>query len=55
MFGLPIPEDLDGRVLKEIFKKDSKPTCKEGHNLPEGRRKKRIGERIRTFKVLDRM
>lgn len=25
IFGLPIPQDIDGRVLTEIFKSDSEP------------------------------
>lgn len=28
LFGLPIPEDVDGRVLEEIFKEDSEPAKK---------------------------
>ena len=29
MFDLPIPEDMDGKVLKEIFKEDSEPVQRE--------------------------
>ncbi|MGV9141462.1 MAG: hypothetical protein ACOC1X_00830 [Promethearchaeota archaeon] len=29
MFGLSIPSDMDGRVLKEIFRKDSEPSKRE--------------------------
>ena len=29
MFGLPVPKDMDGRVLTEIFKKESEPGQRE--------------------------
>jgi predicted AlkP superfamily phosphohydrolase/phosphomutase len=29
MFGLPVPDDMDGRVLKEIFKEGSEPAQRE--------------------------
>ena len=29
IFGIPIPKDMDGRVLKEIFKEDSELAKKE--------------------------
>ncbi|MFC1938097.1 hypothetical protein ACFLWH_00325 [Chloroflexota bacterium] len=29
MFGLPVPKDIDGRVLTEIFKKENGPGQRE--------------------------
>lgn len=28
LFNIPIPEDIDGRVLKEIFKENSEPAVR---------------------------
>ena len=41
MFGLPIPRDVDGRILKEIFKDNAKIQKNE---------KKRIEEKINALK-----
>jgi len=38
IFGLPIPKDMDGRVLKEIFREDSEPGKREvKYKEPESR------------------
>ncbi|MFQ6067067.1 MAG: alkaline phosphatase family protein [bacterium] len=66
LFELPVPEDMDGRVLKEIFKKDSelakkevlyrKAEAKKKEKKPEvftKEEEERIKERLRGLGYLD--
>ncbi len=40
MFGLPVPDDIDGRVLTEIFKPDSEPAMKQVNYRATGKKQK---------------
>jgi len=52
MFGVPIPKDMDGRVLKEIFKGDLAMQEIKYQELEENRRiKKRIKELKRSGRI----
>jgi predicted AlkP superfamily phosphohydrolase/phosphomutase len=50
LFGLPIPKDMDGRVLKEVFEEDSALAKKE-IEYQELDEKIRVREKIRELKV----
>lgn len=49
IFGLPVPKDMDGRVLKEIFKEDSEMR-KRPIEYQDVNEKKRIKKSIRELK-----
>ncbi len=49
MFGLPIPDDIDGRVLTEMFKPDSEPARKEITYKATGEKRK-VKEKIGRLK-----
>lgn len=51
IFGLPIPNDMDGRVLKEIFKKSSSIGQKKVQYYKVDEEKKRIKQIIRHLKL----
>ncbi len=54
MFNLPIPKDMDGRVLKEIFKKDSELGKREV--VYEGEKEgRKIKEQIKKLKSMGRI
>jgi len=50
MFGLWIPDDIDGRVLKEIFKEDSEPAKREIKYQRMSKEKEKIREKIEKLK-----
>ncbi|MHC1635950.1 MAG: alkaline phosphatase family protein [Candidatus Methanospirareceae archaeon] len=50
IFDVPIPRDMDGRVLKEIFKEDSE-LAKKPIRYEEDREKEKVRERIKTLKM----
>lgn len=50
IFGIPIPKDMDGRVLKEVFEEDS-ALAKREIEYQEVDEKARIRERIRELKA----
>ncbi len=55
IFGLAIPDYMDGRVLKEIFREDSKPARKEiiyQETLPED---DKIRDRIKKLRKLGKL
>lgn len=54
MFGMPIPRDMDGKVLKEIFKDDSLIARRE-IKYKEVNEKERIREGIRELKRLGKI
>jgi predicted AlkP superfamily phosphohydrolase/phosphomutase len=54
MFGIPIPRDMDGRVLKEIFKDDSKLAGREV-KYQEIKGKNILKERIKELKKVGRI
>jgi predicted AlkP superfamily phosphohydrolase/phosphomutase len=49
VFSAPIPKDIDGRVLKEIFEEDSEPAKREIIYQEVGE-KERVKERIKELK-----
>jgi len=49
MFGLPIPDDIDGRVLAEIFKPDSDP-ARRGVTYKATGEKRKVKEKIGRLK-----
>lgn len=54
LFGIPIPQDMDGKVLKEIFKPNSEPARREikYHKVNE---KEQIKQRIAALKEMQRI
>jgi len=54
IFGIPIPKDMDGRVLKEMFKEDS-ALAKREVEYQEVDEKARVRERIRDLKAQDKI
>jgi predicted AlkP superfamily phosphohydrolase/phosphomutase len=55
MFDIPIPRDIDGRVLKDIFKEDSKFAKKEIQYMDNNEEKNKIKERIRKLKKIGKI
>ena len=54
IFGIPIPQDIDGRVLKEVFEENSPPARRE-IAFSETSEKTRVKDRIKTLKNLDKI
>lgn len=54
MFGIPIPKDIDGRVLKEIFKEESE-LAKREIKYQEIDERELIKEKIKSLKSLRRI
>lgn len=54
IFGIPIPKDIDGRVLKEIFKEDS-ALARRQIEYQELDERARVKDRIRGLKALGRI
>jgi predicted AlkP superfamily phosphohydrolase/phosphomutase len=50
MFGLPVPDDMDGRVLKEIFREGSEPARREVKFHKVDVERERVKDRIRKLK-----
>ncbi len=55
LFGLPIPKDADGRVLKEIFREESEPASREVIYQEIDEEKERIRSKVRELKKLSRL
>jgi len=55
MYGIPIPEDVDGRVLKEIFREDSEFYRREPVYAKIDREMIIISERIKKLKKLGKL
>lgn len=53
--GLPVPEDMDGRVLTEIFRKDSKPAQRKVIYQRIDYVKERIRDKVNNLKKLNRI
>jgi len=49
MFGLPVPNDMDGRVLKEIFREGSEPAQRELKYQRVDVERERVKDRIRKL------
>jgi len=50
MFGLPIPDDMDGRVLTEIFREDSEPARRPVRYIKVSEERERIKGRIERLR-----
>jgi len=50
MFGLPIPDDMDGRVLTEIFREDSEPARRPVRYIKVSEERERIKDRIERLR-----
>ena len=55
MYGIPIPEDMDGRVLKEIFREGSDPCVREVRYQKVDTEKELISSKIRELRKLGRI
>ena len=54
IFGVPIPKDMDGRVLKEIFEEDSE-LAKKDTVYQEVGEKEKTKEKIKELKRIGRI
>jgi predicted AlkP superfamily phosphohydrolase/phosphomutase len=55
MFGLAVPKDIDGRVLTEIFKKESEPGQREVKYQKIDREAERVRHKIKELKKLKKL
>jgi len=55
MFGAPIPKDMDGRVLKEIFREESELAKNDVKYQQVDAEKERLGDTIRKLKKSDKL
>ncbi|MFC1904402.1 alkaline phosphatase family protein [Chloroflexota bacterium] len=55
LFGLPVPRDMDGRVLTEIFKEDSEPEQREVAYQEVDYEAERIRRKVRELRRLKRL
>jgi len=55
MYGIPIPEDMDGRVLKEIFREGSDPCVREVRYQKVDTEKELISSKIRELRKLGKI
>ena len=52
MFGIPVPRDMDGRILKEIFKEDSFSAKREvKFSWPDNINKNQVSEMSRKDEI----
>jgi len=49
--GLPVPQDMDGRVLKELFKEQSEPAQSKTRYERVSTERKRVRDRVTGFKI----
>ena len=55
MFRLPVPDDRNGKVQKEIFRKGSKPAQIEVAYQKVGGKRQRVKDRIENLKRLSKL
>jgi predicted AlkP superfamily phosphohydrolase/phosphomutase len=55
MFGLAVPKDIDGRVLTEIFKKESEPGQREVKYQEIDREAERVRHKVKELKKLKKL
>jgi len=55
MYNIPIPEDMDGRVLKEIFREGSDPYMREVRYQKVDREKELISSKVRELKKFGKL
>jgi predicted AlkP superfamily phosphohydrolase/phosphomutase len=51
IMGLPVPDDMDGTVLKELFKEDSEPAQRTVEYKATGPERKRVRDRVTRLKI----
>jgi len=51
MMGLPVPQDMDGRVLDELFKEESEPAQKAVEYGEVNHERKRVRDRVARLKI----
>lgn len=52
---LPVPDDLDGRVLTEIFREGSEPAQRAVEYEAAGTERQKVRERIARLKARDKV
>ncbi len=55
IMNVPVPENMDGRVLREIFEPTGEPGMREPRYIESERESEKIGEEIRKLKKLRRL
>ena len=55
IFDIPIPKDMDGKVLKKIFKEDSEPAKREIEYQEEADEKEIVKEKIKKLKEVGKI
>lgn len=55
MFGLPVPNDMDGRVLTEIFREESEPARRETICQKVDVEREKIKDRVRKLREFDKL
>lgn len=55
MFGLPVPDDMDGRVLKEIFREGSEPARREVRYRQVDPEREKVRQSIRKLRKSKRL
>lgn len=55
MFGLPVPADMDGRVLTEIFREDSEPAQRKVRYQEVDVERERLRSRIKKLKEFGKL
>ncbi len=55
LFGVPVPQDMDGRVLKEIFRDGSEPAQREVKYEPVDVERKKVREKIKELRALGKI
>jgi predicted AlkP superfamily phosphohydrolase/phosphomutase len=55
LFGLPVPRDMDGMVLKGIFREDSEPAQREVRYQAVDMEREKVKDQIKTLKKSGRL
>ncbi len=55
IMGLPVPDDMDGRVLKELFKEDSEPAQRAVEYKATSTERKRARDRVAHLKKSEKI
>lgn len=53
--GIPVPEDTDGRVLKEILGKESEPAQRAVEYEAAGTERQKVRDRVARLKMSDKI
>ena len=55
MFGLPVPDNMDGRVLSEIFREDSEPAQRKVRYQAASTESARLKNKVRKLKEFGKL